>query len=165
MRSVFLFALVGLLAAPVLAQSGTFGRYNRLETTGTSYRVFTQPNQATIQVLVMGNVGSTGVYEIAEGTDLAQLIALTGAQLAFDGREATSTVRLYRGREGARAVIYEASLRETVERSSGYPPLVEGDVLELAVRERKPFGWREGLQVLTSISTIVILVDRVFLSR
>jgi hypothetical protein len=50
-----------------------------------------------------------------------------------------------------------------VENPGGYPVLQGGDLLQVdaTVHQPQPFGWRDGLRILTSLSSIVILVDRV----
>jgi hypothetical protein len=114
-----LLALLALLAlltvmAPASAQveQGRLGRSELVTSTAPGYYVYHQPGQATIQVAVEGTVRNPGLYEIAVGTELGRLLALTGGP-AYDARQPDQRqrveVRVFRPAEGA---IYAATLQD-----------------------------------------------------
>jgi len=145
-------------AAPALGQSPTGG----LRTDGTSYHVFARPGQNTVQVLVLGDVSSPGVYEVGEGTDLARLLALSGGPggRQRSGTRQETTIRLYRPQENRRELLYEANLERMVAEPGPYPALQRGDVLQVKTVERERFSWRDGLRIFTALGTLAIAVER-----
>lgn len=155
------FLLIGILAlAPGLAHA----QFGGLQSDGTNYYTFARPGENTIQILMLGDTGRDGIYEIGEGTDLAEFIALAGGagESPLGARERQNvTVRLLRkGEDGQRSVIYESSITDLLV-ASDYPTLQRDDVLRIRVRRRQVFGWRDALQIVTSASTLILLVDRI----
>jgi hypothetical protein len=128
---------------------------------GTAYHVFAQAGDATIQVLVLGAVNA-GIYEVREGTDLEELIALTGTSMTpgGSGESVKYTVRLFRDEDGERKLLYEAPLDRMLASTAAYPALREGDVLMMEAVAKARFGWRDALTVLTSLTTVALLVER-----
>jgi hypothetical protein len=160
MRSLTGFlVLIGLFAWPAQAQE--FGRVNKIQADGTAYHVFAQAGEATIQVLVLGAVNA-GIYEVRVGTDLEQLIALTGTSMTPGGagESIKYTVRLFRDEDGRRKLLYEAPLEKMLVSSAEYPALREGDVLMVEGISKARFGWRDALTILTSLTTVALLVER-----
>lgn len=158
-RTLSWIGLLALLVAPP-AQAQSFG--GQVEASGVPYHVFTRPGEPTIEVMVMGS-GSAGIYKIGIETNLGELLALTsgGALSSESARQRTNvTIRLYRTEEGARTVIYEEEMEDALAAPSAYPDLQDGDVLVVETRVRERFGWRDGLRVLTSLSSLILLVDR-----
>lgn len=140
--------------------------YGRLEQTETdlAYHYFVRAGEPTIQVQVLGTLGETGLYEVTEGTDLGQLIALaggppTGVRQARSRR--TATIRLFRPGSGNHLPVYEAELEHGILNSHAYPSLADGDVLLVEVVEREGLRWRDGLVVLNSVMLLVLTVARV----
>ncbi len=145
-----------LISMPVQAQE--FGRVGRVQSEDTSYHIYTTPGKATIQILVMG-VANAGVYEIAEGTDLGELLAVTGATL--NPRESKIRVKLYREQGPTRTLIYDASMEEVMGAPENYPVLAERDFLMVEAEARGPgFRFTDLLAVVTTLSTLALLVDR-----
>jgi len=151
--------LIGSLAWPAQAQE--FGRVNKIQADGTAYHVFAQAGEATIQVLVLGAVNA-GIYEVREGTDLEQLIALTGTSMTPGGagESVKYTVRLFRDVDGQRKLLYESPLEQMLVSSADYPGLLEGDVLMVEGVSKARFGWRDALTIVTSLTSVALLVDR-----
>ncbi|NBB86347.1 MAG: hypothetical protein GVY12_09065 [Bacteroidetes bacterium] len=149
-----------LAAAPGVAHA----QFSGLESQGTNYYTFARPGENTIQILMLGDTGRDGIYEIGEGTDLAEFIALAGGagESPLGARERQNvTIRLLRkGDDGQRRVIYESSITDLLV-DSDYPTLQRDDVLRIRVRRRQVFGWRDALQIVTSASTLILLVDRI----
>jgi len=165
LRWSFPLLLTMLLAvAPGLAHA----QFSGLQSEGTNYYTFARPGENTIQILMLGDTGRDGIYEIGEGTDLAEFIALAGgageSPLSPQQRR-DITIRLLRmGDDGQRRMVYESSLEDMLKLSD-YPSLQRDDVLRIRVRQRERFGWRDALQIVTSASTIVLLVDRIIRIR
>jgi hypothetical protein len=154
-----LLVLPGLGAADTRAQDLTGG----LQSEGTSYHVFTRPGQNTIQVMVLGSGIQAGLYEIGEGTDLAQLVALSsyepGVRRARDER--VVTIQLYRDNaRGQRRLAYDSSLDRLVATQTSYPTLQAGDIVRVEVVDRERFSWRDGLQIFTAAAAIALTLER-----
>lgn len=143
----------------VAAQNLTGG----MQTEGTAYHVFARPGQNTVQVMVVGSGIQTGLYELGEGTDLEQLVALGGYSpgVRQARNERTVTIRLYRDNtEGERQLIYESSLDELVAAQQAAPVLQMGDVARIEVIDRERFSWRDGLRVVTAAASLALVIER-----
>lgn len=154
-----LLVSLSLAAIDTQAQDLTGG----LESEGTSYHVFARPGQNTVQVMVLGSGIQTGLYEIGEGTDLAQLVALSryqpGVRRARDER--TVTIRLYRDdARGQRRLVYDSSLDRLVAAQTSYPTLQAGDILRVEIVDRERFSWRDGLQIFTAAAAVALTIER-----
>lgn len=130
---------------------------------GTSYHLYARPGQNTVQVLVLGSGIQAGLYEIGEGTDLAQLVALSGyapgVRRARDDR--TVTIQLYRDNAGGqRERVYNSTLNDLVAEQESYPTLQTGDILRVEVVDRERFSWRDGLQIFTAGAAIALTIER-----
>ncbi len=144
---------------------GTFGRVGDFTAAGTSYHVFARPGEATVQVMVLSSGGAGGIYEVGVGTDLGELLALTGgAPLGSENNEVEQEVdlELYRGEGQSRSVIYEASLEEVIQNPGAYPSLRDGDVLLVRVTQRNKFTWRDVIAIVTTVASLLFLFDRIF---
>ncbi|MCH8960503.1 MAG: SLBB domain-containing protein, partial [Bacteroidetes bacterium] len=75
---LLLYAFMLAFTATLPVQAQTFGRVGTMIAEGSSYHVFAKPGEATVQIQVLGNVKFPGIYEVGVGTDLGQLLALTG---------------------------------------------------------------------------------------
>ena len=118
-------------------------------------------------MLVLGDVSSTGIYELGISVDLGQLLALSGGPSLSrsTGERTTSsetTVRLFRKTAGRRDLVYEAPLELLLSEPSLYPPLQDSDVftVETIIHERRRFSFRDALSIVSSFSTIVLIYDR-----
>ena len=156
---------VGLLSLLLVAAGPVHGQQlpEGLQAGGTSYYTFARPGQNTIQVLLLGDVGQTGLYKIGENIDLARLLALSGGTGDVRGRRRLSfgrgdtKIRLYRPANGGRELIFEAELDQLVSKSE-YPDLKSGDVIR--VRNQSPFPWFDVFQILTSAATFTLTIIR-----
>jgi len=154
-------------ASPIRAQE--FGRINNVIAEGTSYHVFAQPGEATVQVLVLGSVGAPGVYEIGISVDLGQLLALAGGPPLTETTGGTTsstnetTVRLFRRGTGRRDLVYEAPFELLLTEPDLYPSLQDGDVftIETITHQKERFGWREVLNLTTTVAALVLVYDRI----
>ena len=160
MRCLSPYYVVGMALCLALAACPAWGQnFGNLQVDGTSYYRFAQPGQNTIRVIVLGGARS-GVYEIGSNVDLAKLLALSGGP-GGSGRSKT-TVRLYRARDGSRERVFEAEMEDFMTRTE-YPALQAGDTVRIETIERQRFGWREGLQLVTTIASLSFAIDRLFL--
>ena len=160
-RFLCVVAVLALFSgAPLMVQA----QFSGLQSDGTNYYTFARPGENTIQILKLGDTGRDGIYEIGEGTDLAEFLALSGGagESPLSPRQRrTVTVRLLRmGDDGQRSVVYESTIEELLQRSD-YPTLQRDDVLRVRVRQRERFGWRDALQIVSGASTVILLVDRI----
>jgi len=166
-----LLLLAGLLPAFALAQPidrGTspvdrpvtrLGQSEQTVSTAPGYYRHHLPGEATIQVQVEGAVVSPGLYEISDGTDLRQLLALSGGPV-IDARDRDSSrrVELQLIRPGS-GLIYGALLSDAAGNPSVIPPLRHDDALIVDVINKRTFGWRDGLTLAGSGGTIAFLVQ------
>lgn len=169
-HAVRLASLVVLLTVFSFSADVAKAQFTGLETGGVSYFTFARPGENTIQVLVIGDTRD-GIYEIGEGTNLAEFVALSGgagegplqAGSPLDAREIRRvTIRLFRKDEdGQRRIVYEAPIEDLVEIRTAYPELRHEDVLRVEIERRRPFGWRDALTIVGAASSIIILIDRI----
>ena len=130
--------------------------------TGTSYHIYAQPGEPTVEVFVLGEA-SSGVYVVGETTNLLELLALTGAgATVIDDAEfeRDATVRLMREQGGSRSVIYEKPFESFLAEPATYPMLQDGDIFSIEVNQRRKIGLREYLQYASSLASITLLILR-----
>ena len=159
---LFLISVFCSIALALPAQAQEFGRADEVIARGTAYHVFTRPGEATIQVLVLGSIGAAGIYEVSVGTDLAELFALARGSVV--GVTTTTEyqdmyLRLYRKQGDIRVLIYEKKADEMVT-IGGFPELQEGDMLTVETIARARFTWRTALQIVTTVSVLILTVER-----
>lgn len=153
------WALILLAAAPALAQRNPTDVISQ----GTSYHVFAQPGEATIEVLVLGDA-SSGIYVVGSGTDLSKFLALiggAGSERTTDDTEVKKMIRLLREEGGQRVVVYEAQLEELLREPSAYPQLQDGDVFTVETEVSRRFSLRDTLSIVSSLGTLTLLVIRI----
>lgn len=129
---------------------------------GTSYHVFAQPGEATIEVLVLGDAAA-GVYVIGGETDLSKFLALiggAGAESVSPSTEITKTIRLLRQAGEGRSVVYEARLEDLLRDSDSYPALRNGDVFTVETTVRNRFNLRDTLSIVSTLASVTLLVLR-----
>lgn len=155
--------LVLLLAAPMsLAQN--YGQVEETNTNVDSYFYFVEPGEGTIEVKVMGTVRSPGLYRLGEGTNLGQLLALTGGPVLGvrqKERDRETTVRLFRSRGdgGQQELVFERGFEEGIaSQSATYPELKDGDVMTIEVVEDRQFEWRDALTILSAAGSVAFAI-------
>jgi hypothetical protein len=148
---------------PAATNAQEVGRMDNITATGVPYYVYAESGEPTIQVYVVGG-GAGGVYEIGVGTRFDTFLALAaiGTGAASPGSRQNVTVRLYRTSEvGERQMLLEGRAEELVQADPNtYPRLQDGDFVNVEVRSSQRFGWRDGLSILTSITSLVVLFER-----
>ena len=157
--SVFSFLLI---VSAISVQAQDFKRLEDINSTGTSYNIFAKEGEATFQVLVISDLGNSGIYEIGGDVELDQLLALMGVQTPESSNETSTkiTVRLFREGAGRRELVYEASLEEMLTEPGQYPPLREDDLvaIETITRTRQPIDFIEGVRLVSSLASIFLLI-------
>ncbi len=145
-----------------------FGRVDDILNTGAAYYTFSQPGEATVQVIVLGSISRPGIYEIGIGVDLGQLLALSGGP-PFTTTSGTTTsrnettLRLFREATGRRDLVYEAPLELMLREPGLYPPLQDGDIftVETNTVQKQRFVWRDAWTIVSSLGTIALIIERI----
>jgi hypothetical protein len=158
-----LYLACALLLSAVPAEAQALRNPTDVIAQGTSYHVFAQPGEATIEVLVLGSVAA-GVYVVGEATSLTQLIALAGG--AGEGQRSPTvdverTVRLMREQGGERVVLYEAEVDQMLRSPSQHPTLMGGDLVTVDTEVRNRFSLRDTLAIVSSLASVTLLILRV----
>ena len=155
---------VVLLLGPINPEPAQ-AQFSGLQSEGTNYYTFARSGENTIQLLMIGDTSRDGIYEIGEGTDLAEFIAVSGGvgEGVRSGRERrTVHIRLIRDtQQGRREVIYESDLSDFLMRDTAYPTLRSGDIVRVEVERSERLGVREILQVVSTLTTIGLLIERI----
>jgi hypothetical protein len=159
-RLLFAGFLLLFLVAPAHAQ--WVGNPQEVVASGTSYRIFASPGEATIRVQVLGEVGA-GIYVLSPRVTLSELIALGGGANLSPGTEnvrRTVTVRLFREEGGIRREVYETELRQMLREPGGYPTLQDGDLVTVESEVERRYTFRETIGLVSSLASISLLVLR-----
>ena len=140
----------------------SLGRVAETESNIQSYYFFVEPGSPTVQVNVLGTVRWPGLYEIMEGTDLRQLLALSGGPL-LNVQQSISrrrvTVRLFRA--ATEEPLYEADFDRMIVNTESYPTLRDGDVLTVDVVERTRFTWRDFASIVGAVGSLAWALERI----
>lgn len=157
--------LLVLLALPALATNAqTFGEVEDRQTNVSSYYFHVLPGEATMQVYVWGTVRSPGLYVVSRETDLGEVLSLAGGpQLREinDNDRREVTIQLYHTDGETRTIAYEALLEEMVAEPGAYPPLQEGDVIQVATHEIRGFSWRDVFTIAGAVAAVALAVERI----
>jgi hypothetical protein len=163
MRHLFRSVLCLLaFSTAVPAQAQVLTNPTDVTASGTAYRIFAQPGEPTVQVLVLGQ-GATGMYVVGAETSLVELLALTGTGVNPDGGTDVIqeiTVRLMREQGGQRVVVYEQEFDSFLSEPASYPTLQDGDIFTVEVKQRRRFNLREALDVTARLASITLLALR-----
>ena len=140
MRALTLVALAAALLVPSadaqVSPGVGFGRIdNRQLTPQSGYYINARPGEPTRRVMVWGDVLRPGVYEVGPGFEMDEVLALSGLTLREMQEPGAPDlyVRLIRGSEADRPVVYDATL-ESFAREGAPPVIVDGDVIEIGPR-------------------------------
>lgn len=142
----------------VAAQST--GSLDEITASGVAYSTFSRPGDLTMRVMVVGT-GQSGMYEITRGTSMQQLLVLANAGWgqATDEREYKTNVRLLRDVNGRRIEVYKAPLEEMLM-TVNPAEMQDGDILSIEARPKRRVNWQMVVTTLSSIGTLVLVVDR-----
>ena len=161
------YSLVGLLVvvAGIETASGQeFRRLGDMKTEGTSYHIFAKEGEATIELILLGEVGAPGIYVVNTDVELDELIALSGGYPLISSSDAdvTVTIRLFRGEGEGREMLYEASSVDMLSQPGLFPALQEGDVVtvERYTHRRRRINILQLISVATSVTSLILLISR-----
>jgi hypothetical protein len=150
------------VAAPAHGQS--FGRVEQTQSNSKSYYYYVQQGMQSIQVSVLGMARNPGLYEVNQGTNMQQLLALAGGpnldRTQSINRQKT-TVQLLRPSVKGRTPLYQAPLETAAADTAAAIALKDGDVLTMDVTEKRPFDWRDILTIVNVASILVLIVINV----
>lgn len=160
-KPVMLITLSVFCAGTALAQG--LGRVEETTSNIPSYFYYVLPGAPTVQVDVLGTVRAPGLYELTEGTDVGQLLALSGGPVLMVRQRASSrevTIKLFRPAANGGAPIYEAVFEQAVGDPETSPVLRDGDVLTVEVTERARFTWRDISSIVGTIGVLALALER-----
>ena len=132
---------------------------------GAYYR-FAESADNTMEIKVWGAVTNPGFYEVREGLNLSTVLSLAGGpKAAVRVRSTSSTfrVQLYRLRQDRYQLFTETIMENEITTLSQDPVLTSGDLILTEEQARQRFGWRDGVSLLSTLGTLVLLIDQVFL--
>ena len=152
--------LLLLSPAPVVAQG--FAGIDDVDASGMSYHRFVRPGEATVELLMLGNAGATGVYVVGMDTDLPQLLALSGVTLgASSGSERSEvTVRIYRQQGAQREMVFEASVADVLTAPADVPTFRDGDIIYVETITRS-VDWYRWIRTVSSAVSLAYIISRV----
>lgn len=160
-----LFGLVLFGLSATIANAQEIGRVETIQNTAQGYFTHYSPGDATVLVSVWGTVQGPGVYEVSQGTDLAQILSLAGGPamgvVTEDRVERETTIRVYRTAAGVRELIFEGDPTETITQVGAYPELVDGDIIEVETTQRSKWTFRDTITAITAVATTAIAVERI----
>lgn len=160
----FVLGLLVLLLQTAPAQAQRIEQIEERLSNVTSYFYHAQPGATTIQVYALGTLRSPGLYEVPAGTNLGELIALSGGpvqNVRQSSHERQVHLRLIRTTNSGSETVYEVLLEDgKMPDPTQYPTLETGDVLQVEVVEREQFTWRDGLQIVNAAAVITLAIVR-----
>ncbi len=125
---------------------------------------FARPGRPTITVYVWGAVGQPGIWRINPGTTLIELLSAAGIPgIVTEQRRTrlTTIVRIWRGEQVQRNLVYEAQLQDLLtEEQETYPTLRNGDILEIEVDEDRKITFRTVIEYLSAAASLTLLALR-----
>lgn len=155
-------ALSVLLSLPILDAAAQEYRAPAAGS-GIQYFTYVNPGEPSVRLMVVGSA-TTGMYEVGIETTLAELLVFAnGANVASSSSNTRTTVKvkLYRGDDVRRDVIYEASMEELLTNPGESPQLMEGDIFLVDAITRTRFSWREMATYISMIASLTIIIGRI----
>ncbi len=135
-----------------------------ISTTGAYYK-FADPTDITIDLKVWGAVSNPGLYEVRQGMRLSTLLSLAGGPQGAERTPLTRrtlTIRLWRPQPngGPYQAIFEIQMQDEIVVLNDDPVLLSGDVIVADEVVKQLFNWRDGLAILTSVGTFILIFDQ-----
>lgn len=135
-----------------------------IEREQVAYHTFVRPGEVSMEVLVLGDVRSPGLYTVGIEMLPDQLLALAGGVVRGSlggGVVTTVTARLYRATATGRTLSFEVPFDQLMVEARA--PLEDGDALVIeVVREQRRNSFDVVLRVLTTAASLFIVAERVF---
>ena len=125
---------------------------------------YARSGELVVFVSVWGAVRTPGLYEVPEGTRLSTLLSYAGGPpitTLGEQENQTYTLRIYRGEQGEKDLVYETVMENVITALEGDPVLQSGDLFTAEVRVKQRFNWRTVLNVASSFASITLLVLRI----
>ena len=159
-RYLFLVLLmIGLAGGTVQAQT-----LDDLRGSTAAYYRFANPDDIAIEVKVWGSLQYPGFYEVPQGTRLSTLLTLAGGPLAVRDAQTRQvlTIRLWRPQPNGEPhqTISETRMEDEIFALNEDPVLFSGDIVVADELVKQRFGWRDGLSILTSVGTLILIIER-----
>ena len=165
MKQALMTVCLGLSAWTVHAQVPDLYGQDVLANQSTQANFsYTQPGDLTIFVDVWGAVRAPGLYEVSEGTHLSTLLSYTGGPpitTLGEQEDQIYTLRIYRGGQGEKDLVYETVMDDAVTALEGDPVLQSGDLFTAEMRVKQRFNWRSALDIASSFASITLLLLRI----
>ena len=166
LRIVFFLALLYAAGAAGDLRAQSTLEQERSRYSQAAYYNYVEPGDLTILVNVWGTVRNAGLYEVPQGTHLSTLFSIAGGPAIGERhrRDRRSIViHLSRAKpEGAREVVYEATMDDEIFAMEEDPVLQEGDVLTVETIVRQRLSWRDVFPVVAAVGTVALTVERLF---
>ncbi|MEO0558681.1 MAG: SLBB domain-containing protein [Bacteroidota bacterium] len=107
--------------------------------------------QPSARVSVWGAVNNPGLYEVGSGYDVEDVLSLAGGpQLRplIDNTRRTVHIAVYRATGPGSGPVFEATMDAFIANPSAHPPLQDGDIIEVTMREKRGWTGRDTLTLL-----------------
>ena len=146
MRQRLVFSRLSVIVA-VFAFSLTLSTASHAQTSAQVHQ-FVRPGYPAISLYVLGSAGQPGIWQVEQGIDFIELLTLLNVASRGGGSpevETTILLHLYRRQGGARELIYDATLDETLTVREALPTVVDGDILVVEPEARRKFSIRTSI--------------------
>ena len=121
------------------------------------------PGSVAVAVDVWGAVGRPGRHTVEPGATLVDVLTAAGGPApAAEGGDVARTLLVTLARPaagGARTVVYDGPVAALA--SAAAPAVEPGDLVSVRVVERRRFGFRDGLAVVSAAAGVAVLVLRI----
>ncbi len=166
LRATYRFFLIIICFVYSLSAYGQeFRQFSDVTADGTSYHIFAKEGEATVQVMLLGAIGSPGIYVISTKIELDELIALAGGTPLTSSatEDITITIRLFHEGNGRRELAYEARAEEMLREPGLMPPLQDGDVItiESYTKERRRIDALQIFSILSSVASLLLVFSNI----
>ncbi len=131
-------------------------------TTGTAYRVYRIPGEATVEIYVVG-LPNAGVYVIGSQTSLTELITITGSSPTSSESEVASriaSVSVLREEGGRRLPVYTAPMEQALAEPGAHPNLQNGDLVSFEVEVTVRTTFLDYVEYASRFASIALLFLR-----
>lgn len=125
---------------------------------------YARTGRPTIDVFIWGEVGTPGLWRVELDIDLIELLSvarLRNVGVEEPGIRRRVILRIYREEGGQRSEIYNEQLERIVGGGRVYPPLQDGDILEVVVRRKNTPTFRTVTSLIGATSAVVLLIIRI----
>lgn len=161
MLLALLFFLAAFTSASALAQIPVELERSRLSP-AAAYN-FTEPGDLTVKVHAWGALRFPGLYEIARGTQLSELISLAGGpEFGVRTRRTKRRVdlKLVRLVNGERVTVWSDVMEDQIQVSEDDPILENGDIFMVEGVQRQQFSVRDMFPIIGAAASLTIVIDR-----